>query len=185
MNLENPNLPIIGANGEPIGQTAQRAYRVLTNDGIKMYGVWTLTIRDAATQRIKRQYKIKNLIPTVGRAVIANNLTSNSPTYSPRINYTALGTGTASPTNSDTTLGTEVYRKATASATNSANVAYVTAFYTAVETTGTYKEAGLFIGASGTANSGALFSRVLLNAPAGITKSGTETLTIDYTLTIS
>lgn len=185
MNLENSSLPIIGADGRRIGQSAKQAHRILSDDGVKMYGVWTITIRDAKDGYIKRQYKIKNLIPTVGRAVIANNLTASSPTYSPRINYTALGTGTASPANSDTTLATEVYRKATASATNSANVAYVTAFYTAVETTGTYKEAGLFIGATGTANSGALFSRVLLNAPSGITKSGTETLTIDYTLTIS
>lgn len=129
--------------------------------------------------------EFENIIPTVGRTLLANNLTTNSPTNDPYINYTALGTGSTAVANSDTQLATESYRKATASATNSSNVGYVAAFYTASECNGTYKEAGLFCNASGTVNSGVLFSRVLLNAPTGIVKSITETLTIDYTITIS
>jgi len=81
-------------------------------------------------------------------------------------------------------LDTETYRTTTASSTNSNNVAYVTAFYTATECNGTYKEAGLFCNGTGAADSGVLFSRVLLNAPSGIAKTVTETLTVDYTITI-
>lgn len=128
---------------------------------------------------------VENIVPTVGRALLANNLTSNSPTDAPRINFTALGTDDTAVSNSDTTLNTETFRKATASATNADNVAFVTAFYDATEVTGTFKEAGLFSNGTASADSGVLFSRVLLSAPTGIVKSSTETLTIDYNLTIT
>lgn len=125
---------------------------------------------------------VKNLIPTVGRSAIANWLTQASPSpASMRLNYTALGTGTTAPANGDTQLQTETYRKTIASATNSNNIAYCTAFYTAVECSGTYKEAGVFMNATGTANSGTIFSHVAID----ITKTTSNTLTIDYTITIS
>lgn len=145
-------------------------------------GVYLFTIRDSQTGEIKRRNLQFNLIPTVGRAVIANQLTSASPSpASPRINYTTLGTGTNAPANADTQLQTETYRKAVASQTNASNVAYCTAFYTAEEVSGTFREAGMVINGTGTANSGTLFSRVAIN----ITKSTSETLTVDYSITIS
>lgn len=124
----------------------------------------------------------ENLIPDVARTGLANWLTSGSPSpASLRLNYTALGTGTTAPANADTQLQTETYRKAIASESNTNNVVYATAFYTTTETTGTYREAGIFMNATGTANSGTLFSRIAIN----ITKNNTTTLTIDYTVTIS
>lgn len=140
------------------------------------------TIRDAKTGRIKRVKKYHNLIPTVGRTAIANYLTDSTPSPATlRINYVALGSGTNAPANGDTTLQTEVYRNAVASQTNSNNIAYITGFYNATETTGTYREAGLFIAGTGAADSGTLFSRVAIN----ITKAATESLTLDWTITIS
>ena len=128
---------------------------------------------------------IDNIIPTVGRTMIADNLTNPSPDNTLRINYTALGTGDTAVANGDTTLATEVYRKATASETNASNVAYVTAFFDATEVDGTFKEAGLVSDGSAGADTGILFSRVLLNPTSGIVKSNTETLTIDWTITIN
>ena len=154
-------------------------------EGVALKGIWKITIRDAKTGKIKRVYHEENIIPTVGRTMIANNLTASSPDDVLRINYTALGTGSTAVANGDTTLVTETYRTTTGSSTNANNIAYVTAFYTAAEDSGTYKEAGLFCDATASANNGILFSRVLLNAPSGITKTVTETLTIDYTITIS
>lgn len=130
-------------------------------------------------------FEFHNIIPLCGRKLLANNLTNSSPDNDPKINYTALGTSDTAVANADTTLGTETYRKATASATNADNVGYVTAFYTAAETSGTFKEAGLFCDGTGAADSGVLFSRVLLNGGTGITKSATESLTIDTTLTLN
>jgi len=127
----------------------------------------------------------ENIIPTVGRTMIANNLAVSAADDDPFINYTALGTDDTAVADGQTTLIAETYRKTTASGTNADNVAYVSAFYTAAEVDGTFYEAGLFCDATAAADDGILFSRVLLNAPTGLAKSVTETLTIDYTITIS
>lgn len=124
---------------------------------------------------------IENIVPTVGRTMIANNLTDSTPDNSMLANYIALGSGTNTPANGDTTLQTETYRNAVASRTNASNVAYITGFFSAVETSGTYREAGIFCNGTGSANTGVLLSRVAIN----VTKSASETLTIDWTLTIS
>ena len=123
----------------------------------------------------------ENLVPTTARTMIANNLTSASPTHTMKITHCALGTSSTSPANSDTQLGTETYRNAIASITNASNVAYATGFFTALEVTGTFAEAGIFSNGTGTANSGVLLSHVALS----VSKSNTETLTLDWTLTIS
>lgn len=148
---------------------------------LRMSETWTFTLRDVNTG-VERKYVYKNLIPTAGRAAIASWLTNVSPTPASmlRVNYTSLGTGVTAPANGDTTLQTETYRKAIASATSAANIAYMTAFYTAPEVSGTFFEAGLHIAGTGTVNTGTLFSRVAIN----ITKTTSETLTIDYTVTI-
>lgn len=150
-------------------------------DQVALKGVWKFTLRDIHTG-VERVFEYENLIPTAGRAAIASWLTSASPSpASLRANYTSLGDDATAPANGDTTLGNEVYRKAIASATNANNVAYMTAFYTAAETSGTYLEAGIHIAGTGAADSGTLFSHVAIN----ITKTTSETLTIDYTITIS
>jgi len=92
-----------------------------------------------------------------------------------------VGTGTNAPANGDTTLQTETARTVVASRTNASNVAYITGFYGATDVSGTLREAGIFIGATATANSGTLLSRVAIN----VTKAVTETLTLDWTITIS
>lgn len=122
-----------------------------------------------------------NLIPTVGRTLIANNLTAVSPTNLMLIKYAELGSGGTAPANGNTTLQTSVYRNAIASRTNASNLAYVTAFFNATETTGTYAEAGIFCDGTASAGTGILLSRVLIS----VTKTSTQTLTIDWTLTIS
>ena len=145
-------------------------------------GIWKFTIRDAKTGKIKRVYDYENLIPTVGRAQIALALEAAlSAIAEIQINFTSLGTGTTAPANGDTTLETETFRKAVASLTSSSNVVFITAFYTAAETSGTFREAGIHINATITVDSGILFSRVAIN----VTKSLSETLTIDYTITIT
>lgn len=123
-----------------------------------------------------------NILPTVGRAAVAENLAEAVPSV-PNIyvNYTALGTGTNTPANGDTTLQTETFRKLTASGNGVSNAAIISAFYTAAETSGTFREAGLFINGTASANSGTLFSRIAIN----ITKTTSQTLTIDYTITVS
>lgn len=149
-------------------------------DTIKITGEIKATIQDAKTGKIKRIYRYKNLIVTVGRSVIAQRL-SGTITYSLTINYGALGTGTTAPTNGDTQLETEVYRKAVGSATHEDNIAYVDMFFAAGDCNGTYKEFGYFIDGSGVADSGQLWNRVAVDW----TKSATESLTVEGKFTIA
>ena len=145
-----------------------------------MKGVYTFTLENIETGE-KRVIVKENLIPTAGRAFIASRLAQVGSPQDIKVNYTALGTGVTAPANGDTQLQTETYRKAVASATSSGATSYFTAFYTAPEVTGTFKEAGMFINGSAGANTGTLFSRVAVD----ITKTNLETLTIDYSVVIS
>lgn len=181
------------------------------NEGTKMKGVYTFTRAFLETKAQRdldakiRKYRemgrdvtdmvrmlnsicrtekfvVENLLPTVGRTAIAQHLTNVSPTPSALVvNYVALGSGTNAPANGDTTLQTEVFRNAVASRTNSSNIGYITGFYASTDTNGTYREVGLFINGTASANTGTLFSRVAVN----ITKTSVQTLTVDYTITIS
>lgn len=153
----------------------------MQNETLSLKGVYNFTARDAVTGKVLRTYRYENLVPTVGRQMIANNLTSASPTNVMKITHCALGSSATAPANADTQLGTETYRNAIASITNSANIAYATGFFSATETSGTYAEAGIFSNGTGTANSGVLVSHVSVS----ITKSTSVTLTLDWTLTIS
>ena len=158
--------------------------KILNKEGAKMTGHYRFTIRDAKTGEIKRVYEYENLIPTAGRNLVAQALAGSlSAIADIEINFTSLGTGSTAADNGDTTLETETFRKGVASVTVSNNQLFITAFYTAAEVTGTFNEAGVHINGSGTPDSGILFSRVILS-PA-VTKSAIETLTIDYTVTIT
>ena len=150
-------------------------------EGVKIKGVAKFTIRDAKTGRIKRVHEYHNLVTTVGRTMLADNLTNSSPDDTPRITHVALGSDATAPVVADTTLGTETFRNAVASQTNADNVAFFTGFFGATEVTGTFNESGIFANGTGSADSGILFSHVAIS----ITKSNTETLTIDWTITLS
>jgi len=150
-------------------------------ENLKIKGHLKLTFRDAKTGKIKRVSEYDNLICTVGKTMIADNLTNASPDNTMRVNYVALGTDDTAPSAGDTTLGTESYRNTIASETNSNNVAYFTGFFSATECNGTYKEAGLFADGEAGADTGILFSFVAIDE----TKAITESLTIDWTITIS
>lgn len=175
-------------------------------------GVWKITLADVVTSEARRlQAKIKrlrdrgddpklmrrlidqlngkfgqapifveNIIPTAGRSVLAQRL-ANTTTYTGIINKVGLGSNSTPVANGDTILGTETYRNAAASLTYANNIAYITGFFTAAEVSGTFAEAGLFIDGTASANTGQLFSHVLI----AVTKSAAQTLTIDWTLTIS
>jgi len=140
-----------------------------------------ITKRDAITGKILSVNEYDNVICTVGKTMIANNLTDAAPDNDPRINYGALGSNVAAPVAGDTQLGTETYRNLVASETNSANVAYITLFFSATECNGTYKEAGLFSNGTGAADSGVLVSHVAIDE----TKTVAQTLTIEWSIQVN
>lgn len=145
----------------------------------KFYDQSKLTARDRAFNRIVRNlrpvfpgimkhYRLgelasidehKNVICNTGFNTFTRRLT-NDFTYSGYINKMALGTGVAAPSATDIKLATEAYRNATASGTPSNNEAYLTAYFTEVECSGTYTEFGNFIDGSAAADSGKLWSHI-------------------------
>jgi hypothetical protein len=160
--------------------------QVLQNKIVKAKGQeYRNLISELHSRFLKRQFTLHNICPIVGRAVIAARLAGDF-TYTGKVNYCALGTNSAGATENDIKLGTEVFRKLVSSLTFDDNVAYLSTFFTATETDGTYEEVGHFIDGTGVADSGQLFSR-LEDSETGelpVTKSNTESLTIDYKVTI-
>ncbi len=128
-----------------------------------------------------REYKITNIIVTAGRAVVAQRL-ANDTTYTGVINYGALGTASATPVNGNTTLGTEVFRKVVASASDTSNQAFIDFFYSKSDTNGTYEEFGTFIDGTASADTGQMFTHALTG---GWVKTSSESMTVSCTYTIT
>lgn len=131
---------------------------------------------DGSIARIQEQ---DNLVVSSGKTAVANALWSPSGTI--KVSHIELGTGTTAPAAGDVALQTPSYRNALASGNNVNNIVSLTGFFGFTETTGTYREAGLFINGSGTLGTGTLLSRVAIN----ITKTNVQTLTIEWTITVS
>jgi hypothetical protein len=149
-------------------------------ESIGIHGHAKFTLRDVITGKV-RIFEYDNVVCTVGKAMLANNLSISAATDDPFLNYVAVGTNAAAPVAANTQLGTENTRVLTASGTNASNVAYVTGFFGQTQAVATLREAGIFSNGTASANSGVLFSHVAIN----ITKSNTETLTLDWTVTIT
>lgn len=151
------------------------------SDALKIKGRLRITVFNQDGSVAQEQVE-DNLVVDAGMSAILSHLTSGSPSPSTlRVNKIALGSGTNAPNASDTTLQTEVYRNNTASANKSGTVATITGFFSTTETNGTYREAGLFINGTASANTGTLLSRVAIN----ITKSSIQTMTIEWTITMT
>jgi hypothetical protein len=143
--------------------------------GLTIEGLVTATVRNADGS-IAKVTKYHNIIPTVGLQLIADALTSASPTNDPLITHVALGTGTTTPALGDTKLETEVYRNAVASMTASGGIVYATGYFNQTETSGTYKEAEVVANGTGSADTGIPISHVAIDE----TKTTTQTLTIEW-----
>lgn len=128
-----------------------------------------------------REYKVTNLITTVGRSVVAQRL-ANDTTYTGVINYGALGSSATAVANGDTTMTTEVFRKVVASASDTTNQAFIDFFYSKTDTNGTYEEFGTFIDGTASVDTGQMFTHALTG---GWVKSASESMTVSCQYTIS
>lgn len=151
-----------------------------SKDRLGFVGEYRFVLENVITGQREVHY-YRNVIPVVGRTMIANNLTSPVPSNTMLITHAALGSSTTAPIESQTILVSETYRNQIVSRTNSSNVAYASAFFNQTETTGTYREAAIFSNATSTPNSGVMMSRVSIN----VTKTNVQKLTIDWTLTLT
>ncbi len=128
-------------------------------------------------------YTASNIITTVGLAKLAIDLTLDSITDTSDIapNDVAVGTGTTSPVVGDTTLETETTRNIVINQSSAGGKAFISAFFNETDFTGIIDEVGCFIGGDGVGpDTGTLLSRALSN----VNKSSTESLTIEWTISV-
>jgi hypothetical protein len=152
------------------------------NEYLKVTGKVKVTICNVLTGK-KRSHEYKNMFVNTGKYAIARRLRNEAGVTSESIiTYGATGTGSNAPVATDTALQTELARAVVASSSRTNNASTFRVFYTTAESNGVLKEFGCFgEAASAVANSGTLFNRVAIN----ITKTSSETMTVEAVITIS
>jgi hypothetical protein len=149
------------------------------NEGLKITGDHKLIFKNIFTGE-ERIVEYKNIIVTVGLSMIAERLAGGSNNCD--ITYTAVGTDATAPALGDTTLGTELDRKAVTTISNSGTQVLISTFFGASEAIGTLTELGYFgEAASATPDSGTMFNHAVISE----VKTASETLTIQSTFTMS
>jgi hypothetical protein len=128
----------------------------------------------------------ENLIMTgslTGRDLLVQYLTGNT-VYTGGLNYGSLGTGSTTPAAGDTQLTAEVARTVPSIANDLSNNQAQFQFYfpDANLANNTYREAGSFMNATATLNSGKIFNHALLGTPFVKTTGVDVTLEIDISL---
>jgi len=128
--------------------------------------------------RLKDERIVENLVVDAGKSHIADQMASTHDEA--EMGYMAIGTGTTSPTSSDTTLESELDRNALTSRTqltgSDANKVKYVAEWGAGDGTGAITEAGIFNASSG----GTMLCRATFST---INKGSNDTLTINWTVT--
>lgn len=142
-------------------------------------GVYTVSLRDAATGRLKSRRRYRNKVCNAGLGVLMGWLNLENPTLVPI--YGAVGTGSGTPAATDTALFTELARVQLSYNYRSTATTTLDFFFTSSQANGTLTEAGVFLGASGTAGSGSLLSHALITQ----VKNSTETLTVELAVTLT
>jgi hypothetical protein len=125
--------------------------------------------------RLKAVEEVENLITTVGRNFIVEQLLA-SPTAATKPTHMGVGTGTVAPTVGDTTMTAEV-RVALTSKTRGTNILTLVGDWAAGSATQANTEAGVWDAAS----AGSLHARATF---AAINKGASDTLKITWTWTI-
>ena len=124
---------------------------------------------------------VNNLVVTLGRNLLAK---LSADLEAVGLTWHAIGTGITTPVIADPQLTTEVRRKQFATRVVIGAVATFSAFYPKADSTFNIKECGIFGSstASGTVNSGILFSHFLQSYD---NSGGAVDLTYDYDLTMA
>lgn len=124
--------------------------------------------------RVKRRLSAHNLVTTVGKEKLAEQLVAAPATEKPK--YIAIGTSGTAAAAGDTALGGELKRLEASTRTASGKVLTMKVTFAAGEGTGTVKEAGIFAAAA----AGSMYARLAFE---GIAKGAEDALEITWKLT--
>lgn len=148
-------------------------------------GLVRIITTKAGTQEILRKVEHKNLVVSgtnTGRNLIAQKLAGDN-TYSLNITHADIGTGSATPANSDTVLETATVRTALTIGEATGNGASLRFFFSdALLPDGSYTEFGTFVDGSGTIDTGQLFNRALFGSAYEKAAGEDTTVEVDFTI---
>jgi hypothetical protein len=121
-----------------------------------------------------------NLVVTAGKGLVGDLMIGDE---SSGLGYFGIGTGDTTPVVGNTTINTEVERKAFATMDRTGSEISLSVFFTAAECTYAIEECGIFGGSTATLteDTGTLFSHYLQSYD---NSGGIYDITFDYTLTI-
>ncbi|KNY24850.1 hypothetical protein [Pseudobacteroides cellulosolvens] len=143
-------------------------------DKVGWDGTWYITTKNKITGAITEE-KIKNRIMNAALNAFADCLLGITPNY--EIKYMAVGTSSAPITDTDTKLGSEIFRVQPVAAPTRTNTGEITTEFQILdsEAVATIEEIGIFCGSTATssADTGNLLSRILWHK----VKSSSEELT--------
>lgn len=160
-------------------------YPILTEKKIIITGKVRVIVSDSKTNIVKRVGEwSKNLVmDTTGRGIqMLMERLGGSTTYTGIINYGAIGTGSTTPTISDTQLTTEITRTTVSTTSISGDIVTFKFFISDANlTNGTYREFGTFVDGTVTLNSGRLFNHALFGTPHTKATGEDTTIQVDFT----
>lgn len=119
-------------------------------------------------------FENENLVVDTGLAFMMDRLKANSPDP---IDYIAVGTDDTAVTAGDTTLNTELARKACYDIDAVANILYAETIFENGEAIGVWKETGMF----NDTPAGVMINRVIID----FTKTGSIAAKVKFTVTLS
>jgi hypothetical protein len=146
--------------------------------GLGLKGKFILTLRDLAGNVVGKQ-TVGNLVVNASKVIFAKMINGES-TFTGAVNYLAVGTGTASPAVTDTTLVTEIGRVIPISQVRAGNEITFEFYFSPSEANGVLKEVGAFIDGAAGVDTGELFDRAMID----ITKTSLNSLTIELVITV-
>lgn len=145
-------------------------------------GTWIFTdVEDDGSKTNRRVYD--NLVTTVGKVAVARRLGgAGVKANEGEITYIAVGTDGTAATIGDTTLGTETARKTTTYGGLTGTQVSIRVYFTKSEAVATLLEAaGFGEDASGAADSGTMYNRVIIN----VAKTNQKGLQVELLVTVA
>lgn len=147
-------------------------------DGVQFKGDVKCTLLDLNGNVVEvKEYH--NVVTSAFKNALAGLMNNEAP-FTGIVNYGAIGTGTASPSSSDTVLDTELARTTVYERSRSSNVVSLQFYFDPTQGNGTLKEFGAFVDGTSTVDTGTLFDRVAID----VVKTSLNSLLIELTITI-
>lgn len=157
------------------------------NENMKPQGkIRVITTRKGTGKVLRVSDWYSNLVMLgvhTGRTLILERLASIN-TYSLNLTHADMGTGTNSPSTSDTSLQTPIARAAVATGSVSGSLATLQFFFSdVVLTNGTYNEFASFVDGTASVSTGKIFNRAMFGVPYA--KGTGEDTTIELQITLN